>query len=326
VAQADLGSSVKRRESMSGQALRTFGMATALVLVLAACGNTTVSDPPSSTVIADATATPRPTPTPIPKPNASATAKPKPTPTPTPTPSTAPAFALAHCTGKSSGTIAGSHAAASKNWAGFVTIAGHSTVSCVESSWIQPKVTCASKSRSDVSIWVGIGGASSADKVLIQTGTDVACRGGKPSYNAWTEVFPRESEQIIPSFVVNPGDQIWARVSVSGKTFSMTVANITRKETHTVKTTVKTAHRLTADWVVEAPSAGCPGHCTTLPLAHFASTRFSGGFATIGGVLAGIDHWNRDIVTMYVGDATTHRAVVSGVRDGGTFTVAWRHR
>jgi Peptidase A4 family len=298
-------------------------MAMALILVLAACGDSTIIGPIASAIIAQPTATPRPTPTPIPTPDPNATAKPKPT--PTPAASTAPAFALAHCTGKASGTTAGSHLAASKNWAGYVTIAGHSTVSCVESSWIQPKVTCASKSRSEVSIWVGIGGASSADKVLIQTGTDVACRGGKPSYNAWTEVFPRESEQVIPSFVVKAGDQIWARVSVSGKTFSMTVANITRRQTHTVKTTVKTAHRLTADWVVEAPSAGCPGDCTTLPLAHFASTRFSGGFATIGGVLAGIDHWTRDIVTMYVGDSTTHRATVSGVRDGGAFTVAWRH-
>jgi hypothetical protein len=312
-----------RRRRISTRATRLAGLAILLVVV-AACGNSTIIGPIASAIIAqptDATATPTPTP----RPNASATAKPKPTPTPSPAAS-ASVLALAHCTGKSSGTTAGSHAAASRNWAGFVTIAGHSTVSCIESSWIQPKVTCASKSRSEVSIWVGIGGASSADKVLIQTGTDVACRGGKPTYTAWTEVFPREAEQIIPSFVVRPGDQIWARVSVSGKTFSMTVANVTRKETQTVKTTVKTAHRLTADWVVEAPSAGCPGHCTTLPLAHFASTRFTGGFATIGGVRAGIDHWAREIVTMVVEDSSARRAVVSAVRDGEAFTVAWRHR
>lgn len=225
-----------------------------------------------------------------------------------------------------SGAHGGTLTDSSRNWSGYVAIASHATVSCVEAYWTQPAIACPAKGRSEVSIWVGIGGAGDADTILVQTGTDVACRSGSADYTIWTEVYPLENERVIEGLSVKAGDRVWAKVSVVGHAFTLVTANLTTDRISTKHESVKGTHRLTADWIVEAPAAGCPSRCAILPLARFDHVRFSGSQATIGGVLGTIDRWRHDVVTMYEGNTATRRAVVSGLHGSGSFSVAWRHR
>ena len=86
--------------------------------------------------------------------------------------------------------------------------------------------------------------------------------------------------------------------------------------------------RLTAEWVVEAPTVGCPTNCQVALLASFGTVAFKSARAILGGV------------TGPIGDARTTRvqltlesrsAVVKAKpgalgKDGASFAVVWHHR
>ena len=91
---------------------------------------------------------------------------------------------------------------------------------------------------------------------------------------------------------------------------------------------VKNAPRLTAEWIVEAPSEACgKATCPVLALAKFPRIVFTGGLAVIAGRLGSIGdrHWSRDEITD-ISNSGTHRTTVSGLAaKGQSFTVTWRH-
>jgi len=234
-------------------------------------------------------------------------------------------------------TVAGpSVAFTSTNWSGYIAGNGHThAVTCVEGTWIEPAVTCPPTGITDVSIWVGLDGSSSdhlgtATIGPEQVGTEIHCEDGALFDSAWWETVPSEDHAIDFGDVIQPssGDHMWAQVSYGKHGFTMTLTDLTSQETDSITVQVKGAPRLTAEWIVEAPSVACAtATCPILALARFSKIVFTGGEVIIAGRLGyiGDRHWSRDQLTD-VTDAGTRRATVSPLASKGqSFTVTWRH-
>ena len=297
--------------------------------LVVACGSTNV--------------TPTPSPVPTPVPTSSPTAAPTPTPTPTPSPTpvptpvpTPPPLVLHHCPGRAATALGGAVNFESTNWSGYVAGNGRSRqVTCVEGAWVEPIITCPKTGTTDVAIWVGFDGSSSdhLGNTTIgpeQVGTQVDCHDGALSHSAWWETVPSLDHAIDFGDVIVPaaGDHIWAQVTYGTHGFTMTLTDLTRQETDSITDQVKNAPRLTAEWIIEAPSEACGrATCPVLALAKFSKIVITGGLAVIAGRLGSIGdrHWSRDEITD-VSNGGTHRTTVSGLASKGqSFTVTWRH-
>ncbi|MFC5995621.1 G1 family glutamic endopeptidase [Pseudonocardia hispaniensis] len=133
------------------------------------------------------------------------------------------------------------------NWSGFVTVGrGFRSVSA---SWREPAVTCTSVNNR-FAIWVGIDGYGSS--TVQQTGVATACSSGAPIRQAWYEMVP--DLPVYYANPVHPGDSMTAGVVRSGRTYTMTITNNTRKWTRKA-TAVADAADASAEIVVE-PAAG----------------------------------------------------------------------
>jgi hypothetical protein len=138
----------------------------------------------------------------------------------------------------------------SLNWSGYVVTG--KTYAQAAGSWSVPTVVATPGSRY-ASDWAGIGGFKSGD--LIQAGTTEQYVNGHATYNAWTEILPA-SEAIIPGFTVQPGDAITVTVAKgSGKSWTMTVVDSTRRESFSRKVSY-TSEENSAEWIHEAPEVG----------------------------------------------------------------------
>jgi hypothetical protein len=172
----------------------------------------------------------------------------------------------------------------SRNWAGYIvgTSAGH--VTCVEGTWVQPKVRCPASGQTSVVIWVGIDGSSAvgglpdASATLAQTGTAGECVNGKAQYGAWYEFLPDLRHMETLHVPVDAGDKIWSKVQYTGKgKFVATVINLTQRVGATQAWNLRLAPLLTAEWVVEEPAASCSGgSCTFVTLAKFSKVTLNG--------------------------------------------------
>lgn len=317
---------------------RSATLTAVLAVVLGAFGTPPVTLAPSDLAAGPTpTATPSPSPTPAVSPtasqatptpslsvSASPSATPSPTPSPTPVPDPFSALGLMHCAGDKGSATGGYQASTSTNWSGYIAYVPPAKVSCVEGAWVQPAITCDPKVRSELLIWVGIGGYLRLnDRRLEQVGTGAICRSGEAAYYAWTEVWPRQPSVVGLFMHIAPGDRLWGRVSVSGHRFTMTLANLSRLDVGTIDATVNDALRSSAEWIVEPPGYGCP-KCVYAPLARFGSVKFTGGQATIGGVLGSIGHWRGDADSMV--RSRVRRSTVSAIAQGRSFTITWRHR
>ena len=298
--------------------------------LLAACGSTVVTPTPAPSPVPSA---PPSTPTAAPTPTASPTSSPTPTPTPVPTP---PPLVLHHCPGRAATALGGAVDFTSTNWSGYIAGNGRTgQVTCVEGAWIEPSVTCPRSGTTDVAVWVGLDGSSSSHLGTAtlgpeQVGTEVDCHDGALAHVAWWETVPSVDHSISFGDVIKPasGDHMWAQVSYGTHGFTMTLTDLTSQETDAITQQVKGAPRLTAQWIVEAPSEACGKDiCAILALAKFARITFTGGLTVIGGRLGSIGdrHWSRDEVTD-VSNSGTRRTTVSGLTSRGqSFTVTWRH-
>jgi hypothetical protein len=102
---------------------------------------------------------------------------------------------------------------------------------------------------------------------------------------------------------------------------------MTTGESFAINEVVEGAPRLTAEWIVEAPSTGCATECTIALLPKFAAVTFSGAFVGIGSQRASIsdDSWRNGAIEMI--RSRIERASVSSLTSKGTsFGVTWRHR
>jgi hypothetical protein len=170
---------------------------------------------------------------------------------------------------------------ASANWAGYYANAANGAATKVAGAWVEPAVKCTPGTQFVV-FWVGIDGAVSPSKTVEQIGTLASCSGGSATYNAWWELFPLNSIQIIKTVKVHPKDKITASVTFAAGKFTMSIADGTQKFSKTA--TQSGTVRNSAECIAERPTSGG----TLTHLANFGVVTFSSCTATISGHTGGI--------------------------------------
>jgi Peptidase A4 family len=228
----------------------------------------------------------------------------------------------------------------SSNWAGYaVTPTAGGTVSSLSNvvgTWVQPTVSCTSGTNSYSAFWVGLGGLTQDATSLEQMGTDANCTAaGTPVYSAWYEILP--AAPVTLKLGVRPGDTVSAAVTVSGKTVSMRLRNLTLHTVVNRKLRMTAPDLSSAEWVAEAPSAcNGSGRCTTLPLANFGSVDFLQAAAT-GSRHSGLisdPGWASTAISLdgsrdpafgrFSNGAASASAAPSVLSAAGSFSVAWQ--
>jgi hypothetical protein len=216
----------------------------------------------------------------------------------------------------------------SNNWCGYVAASNFArpiknTVSAVYGTWVVPSVKSSGSPKTYSSIWVGIDGYGSNS--VEQIGTAHEWRNGQQRNYAWFEMYPLASCEIV-GFPINPGDTIFASVVYQGNDiFLMTITNMTKKVTTVVPTMYtmsKTAARVCAEWVAEAPYLN-----GILPLADFKQVNFSQCTATINGIRGPINHRNWAYESVNMQNALmVYKATTTPLgANGETFNVLWHH-
>jgi len=98
----------------------------------------------------------------------------------------------------------------SSNWSGYEASAPN-YLDFVKEAWVVPSVSC-TIAETDSSVWVGVGTGTSSSDILYQTGVAINCDLGTPSYKAWWEEVPGNTEQDYTGVTVRPGDKIVTEV------------------------------------------------------------------------------------------------------------------
>jgi hypothetical protein len=163
----------------------------------------------------------------------------------------------------------------STNWAGYAAHGSGASYRSVQGSWVQPSATCVRGTPTYSSYWVGIGGYSDTSQALEQVGTEVDCgASGRVSSTAWYELIPAPSMPV--RLTVRPGDLMQAAVSVSGRSVTLTLNDLTRGQGFRKTLRASLLDLTSAEWIVEAPSECVSANsCQTLPLANFGSATFT---------------------------------------------------
>jgi len=215
--------------------------------------------------------------------------------------------------------------ARSSNWSGYVARAAQPSLTCIEATWTQPSVRCPSKGSRTVAFWVGLGGVG--QQSLEQIGTQSSCTDGRELIVVWHESLPRERAEVVEPLDVHTGDQIWAQVRwLGGARYRLTIVDITHPQQISVTDTNSRLRRTSAEWVVEAPTGGCPTRCHVLSMPNFGRFRFTGTFVSAEGVrrpLNGVG-FTHERETMVTSTGAVRSVVSSTASDGASFTVEWK--
>ncbi|HEY7970332.1 MAG TPA: G1 family glutamic endopeptidase [Candidatus Limnocylindrales bacterium] len=303
--------------------------AVAIVTLAAACGgdvSPTPAPPGPSALAAAPTQAPTPTPRPSASPSPVASPSASPTPSARPTASPAPAAGdLPACTGTPSTAEGAILSATSLNWGGYIARQSGARVVCVQARWTEPKLRCPTKGVRSEAIWVGIDGDNGATttRPLIQVGTAGECRGGVERHFAWHQVYPNQPYSRSFAAVIKPGDRMAASVVFRKREFVLTVVDLTTGATSQVHERAPKAARASAEWIVEAPTGDCPGHCHQLTLPSFAPIRFTSAQARLGDHLDGVvGPWNRERTTMVTPKGAPLVKIGNVSSGGDSFTVS----
>jgi hypothetical protein len=216
---------------------------------------------------------------------------------------------------------------ASTNWGGYA-VEGTAKFTDVRGSWVEPSVTCSSRSAQYASFWVGIDGYSSSS--VEQLGTDSDCTGkNRASYYAWWEMYPAGSVDLSKSqYPVSPGDTLTAEVSVSGTTFTLSLKSSRGWTFSTVQSGSGLAQS-SAEWIAESPEI-CSFTCRLAQLADFGTMSFTGAEAAVGGgadqaVSAFTTNGGPHEIVCETSSGTV-RSQPSALGSGGTsFSMTWKH-
>jgi peptidase A4-like protein len=318
---------VDRRSSRRpvGRIARAGALACAVALLGAGCDSPVSPTPsaaaPTETPSSQPTARPTPSPTPTPTPTPSLT----PSAAPTASPTIAPPALVDPCPGSAPPAQAGrASTGRSRNWAGYVAT-GATTFACVEATWTQPKVRCVGSAAQSVVFWVGLGGFD--QRGLVQVGTESTCGPAGTLVAAWHESLPKERFSIRSAIRVSAGDRVWAQARwLDGSHYRLSLADLTNRQHFTLRVTNAVVDRTSAEWIVEAPTGGCPSHCHTLRMPDFRTFRFSEAWLSLGGVRRPVNGTRfvhvREAMVNSAG--ATRAAVTSLGSTGASFTVRWR--
>jgi hypothetical protein len=117
----------------------------------------------------------------------------------------------------------------SENWSGYIdtNYTKEGKFRNVAATWHVPEIpdnhcTGGKYGTRIASFWLGLDGAG--DKTVEQTGTSSVCHDGTLSYFSWYEMYPSDSVEIGS---VNPGDKISAYVDYTGKSYLLSIVDVT---------------------------------------------------------------------------------------------------
>jgi hypothetical protein len=158
----------------------------------------------------------------------------------------------------------------STNWGGYAVTGANGSFTYAAGSWVIPAVTCDSSRASYAAFWVGIDGYTSS--TVEQTGTVSNCVRDKPVYSVWYEFYPAASV-TINTITVSPGDVMSAWISYANSEFTVWIENVTTGKTFSISSTVASAERSSAEWIVEAHT----------PLANFGTSLFGIDYTGVAG-------------------------------------------
>jgi hypothetical protein len=211
----------------------------------------------------------------------------------------------------------------SANWAGYVADS-NSGFTSVSGSWVQPSAD-ASAGDGYSAFWVGLGGdGSSQSGSLEQIGTQADVVNGQTQYYAWYELVPAGQVQL--NLAIHPGDHMYARVSVSGTSVTVSLSDQTTGQSYSNTLQMSTPDTSSAEWIAEAPSASDgSGSLQALPLADFGTVGFTNAWATAAGHTGTISDssWSSEPVQLSgSGAAGAQPSGLSG--DGSSFSVSWQ--
>jgi Peptidase A4 family len=226
---------------------------------------------------------------------------------------------------------------ADSNWAGYAVESSstdNAGFSSVSGDWTQPAVNCTAGSPSDSAYWVGLGGYTG--ETLEQVGTSADCNTKRQAlYSAWYELVPAAQMPVV--MTVRPGDQLSARVAVSGPAVTVSISDLTRHTTVTQQLQMSDPTVSSAEWIAEAPSecdASNQGNCRILPLADFNTVTFTDASASaegktgsitsgLGSVSALTLEANPGFGRMYLASAQADASAGALSGSGSSFTVNW---
>jgi hypothetical protein len=194
----------------------------------------------------------------------------------------------------------------------------------VEATWVQPKVICHGLADQSATYWVGLGGYDL--RGLVQIGTESTCLNGRPQAAAWRESLPKQRYAVRLGLDIRVGHRIRAQVRwLSGSKYRLTLVDLTNRQRFTITDTNTTVRRTSADWIVEAPTGGCPDACRVLKMPDFGTLAFSDAWTTWAGQrlpldAAGFVHLR---VSMETSTGKIRARVASTATDGTAFRVRW---
>ncbi len=213
------------------------------------------------------------------------------------------------------------------NWAGFVARSTRA-YSCVEGDWVQPRLTCPSSGSASLSIWVGFDGESGTSRATLeQIGTNSDCSDGAARTFAWFEILPADRFEQELDLRVDPGDRMAASIELVGRSYHLVLENLTSGQAVGTLQAAPGARRLTAEWILEAPTVGCPNDCRVASLLQFATFSFSGARAVLAGRTGPIadGRWTRVQLELDSRTGSVKARTGALTKDGAGFAVVWHH-
>lgn len=206
--------------------------------------------------------------------------------------------------------VGGVRHAQSSNWSGYAAHGG--TYKSISASWVEPTGHCSGSGHQYSSFWVGLDGYNT--NTVEQTGSEVDCSGGRPQYYSWYEMYPKFPVNF--SNPVSPGDHFSGSVTFNGGgSFTLTLSDTTKGWTHTEHKTLGSAHRGSAEVIIEAPSSGSG----VLPLADFGTINLSA--AKVNG--SSIGGFSPTKIIMASGGQ--QKDSVTALSGGQNFSATWLH-
>ena len=193
------------------------------------------------------------------------------------------------------------------NWGGYA--ATGSGFSSVSATWTEANATC--NSTNDLyAPWVGIDGYGSS--TVEQTGVATDCSSGHAVDQAWYEMYPANPVYLsTSSYPVSAGDSISASVTYAGSSkYTLKLTNNSRGWTYTITKTLRSARRLSAEVIIESPTAAYP---------NFGTISFTG--CTVNGSPIG----NFSPVAMDPSNSSGYEAHANALSGGNAFTMNYLH-
>lgn len=214
------------------------------------------------------------------------------------------------------------------NWSGYVARSTRS-FSCVEGGWTQPSLSCPANGSASLAIWIGFDGETGPSRATLeQIGTNSDCRDGHAQTFAWFEILPNDRFEQVLGIDVSSGDRIGASIAMVGRSYHLVIEDLTTGEVQDTFQHSPGGRRLTAEWVVEAPTVGCPNDCQVALLASFGTTTFSSARAILAGQTGpiGDGRWTRVRLDLESRSGLLKARPGALAKDGASFAVVWHHR